>query len=176
MKGLKNLKKWLAIFLSINIMIGCSVVNIEYPRSLDRHVFKNTEWHDLLPCSNFLNEREEFLKTVRCSNVIYHRSPLPEHYPLPKCFVVTKQSKDVKRLYLDYMDNVNYIYIPYTKSMIVGYFDNTNDIIILVENHNIDKIYRHELQHYILKLQEGYGGGHHQDIWDLCESSEYSVY
>ena len=89
----------------------------------------------------------------------------------PRCFIISASSPDVYS-----KDSVNFIplFSIFGRGAILGYFNTETETLFVVENLDAAAVYRHELQHYFLKLKGGAGGGHHQDIWKQCDPPYYN--
>jgi hypothetical protein len=158
----------------IELLIASPTIKrkVDYQTPISRiNLGRNTEWTHLVPCGVYLNELEEMKTALQCVNSkVYKDSKIPENTVIPRCFVVTAASPDVYSV-----GGVNFIPLItlFEKGSILGYFDTDTNTVFVVENLDIKKVYRHELQHYFLKLKGGTGGGHDQDIWKQCEEPYY---
>jgi len=122
-----------------------------------------TNWDNLKPCGAYFNEVKHYERALTCANELWKDDPISSEINIPRCFVISSASMGVV-----YNGGANLIMV--TEFMgAVGYFDTNTDTVFIVENYNVEGIYRHELQHLFLKKKTGYGGGHHQQIWKSCE-------
>lgn len=158
----------------LHLFAGKPVIKkvVDYKTPLYNTLSNDTKWDHLVSCGIYFNELEEMKKTLQCANEkVYTNAPLPTNTQIPRCFVVSTSSPDV-------YNKRGFNFLPlvsvFGSGAVVGYFDTNTDTVFVVENHDAASIYRHELQHYFLKLKGGTGGGHHQDIWKLCEPPYYN--
>jgi len=139
-----------------------------------------TTWEHIKPCGAYLNESAEFTQSLSCTNLALAMNGDPydlstEAIPIPACYVITADAGDVVRSGLV---NVAVLkYGPMALGAILGFFDPESYRIFIVENIDMDEVYRHEVQHYLLTLvgleleQETV---HTHLVWDVCESRTYS--
>jgi hypothetical protein len=130
-----------------------------------------TKQEDLVPCETIINIQREFNKALQCANnKVFYEAPLKEVTP-PTCFIVKKTSPDIHS-----RGDLNYLNVSFFKtSGIVGFYEERTNTTYLVENIDIDMIYRHEMGHYFLKVATGDGNGAHDHIiWQRCEPPRYS--
>ena len=164
------------------ILMGRGLPYIEEYQAPEVHeIMPHTKWGHMKPCSEFMNEQEEFNKALQCANEkAWPDSPLEgkEHLPLvpPRCFVVSTASPDVFSA-----DDGSFNFIPLIgpfglEGGIVGVYQQESMTVYVVENTDMNAVYRHELQHYFLHLHnpETEGGGHDQHIWSVCEPPYYT--
>jgi hypothetical protein len=146
---------------------------IDYPVPTHKILTKNTTWNHLLPCGVYFNEQEELNKALKCVNKkVYNEEQISFQTIAPRCFIISASSPDV------YSNNgVNFVPLVtfFERGSVLGYFDTDTETLFVVENLDAAAIYRHELQHYFLKLKGGDGGGHYQDIWKQCEPPYYTA-
>jgi hypothetical protein len=145
--------------------------SISYPIPVHGILTHDTTWSHLTPCGVYFNEQEEMKRALQCVNSkVYSEEKIDIHTPIPRCFIISSSSPDVVS-----RENLNFLPVPSLMGMgaVVGYFDTKTETLFVVENYDAASIYRHELQHYFLKLKGGTGGGHHQDIWKKCEPPYY---
>jgi hypothetical protein len=137
----------------IELMIAKPTVHkvVNYPVPTDGILTHNTNWNHLTPCGIYFNEIEEMKKAVQCVNKkVYPDKQIPKDTVIPRCFIISSSSPDVFS-----RDNVNFIplFSLFANSAILGYFNTDTNTLFVVENYDAAAIYRHELQHYFLKLQ-----------------------
>jgi hypothetical protein len=135
----------------------------------------NTTWDEVVSCSYYFNESEEFAKAISCANQLW-MIPLRTSMELPKCYVITHKSKDISS-----SNNQNYVIfppnLPYPLAIkIFGVYQPETKTIFIVDNPDVKDIYRHELQHYFLHKKYPWtcGMGHDQEIWKVCEPPYHS--
>lgn len=133
-----------------------------------------SEWHDLRPCSEDMELVKEFETSLECSNrEIFSKAPYNQeiHPAIPSCWIVKVTSPDVHQTKV-----FNYLNISmFTRDGIVGFYEDYNKTIYIVENTDAPHVWRHELQHYFLDLVTGDGNGNHDhDIWKKCLPRYYS--
>lgn len=124
----------------------------------------NTNWEDVKPCGQFVNEVEEIRKISKCTGGFIKK--VPYVYP-PRCFIITTESKDVKR---DPRQNLNYIRIKHWGDVyILGFYDPLLRTIFVVENKKAANTYRHEILHLIFDLLDDDPDRSHEHIlWEEC--------
>lgn len=130
-----------------------------------------TEEAHVIPCSAYLNEAEEFNKSLKCSAKVLP-SLLNKSIAIPKCYIIKKESPDVH-----YNPIYDFYYINsfiILREGIVGFYD--KNIVYIVENErDAAQTYRHELQHYFLDLLYSDGDApHSHKIWSQCEAKYYT--
>lgn len=157
----------------ISLLVAKPVVQkrINYPPPTHKVLTSNTTWNHLIPCGVYFNEIEEMNTALQCANKkVYIEDPIDESTVIPRCFIISSASPDVY-----HRKGYNFIFYNsfFGSGGVVGYFDTDTDTVFVVENEDARKIYRHELQHFFLKLKGGTGGGHHQEIWKQCEAPYY---
>lgn len=132
-----------------------------------------TDWSQLKPCGEFFDEHEEYEASLSCSNKeLFAKAPYNKTITpvLPRCYVITTSSPDVHQTPL-----FNYVSLTmFTHDGIVGFYDDSDKTVYIVENTDAAMVYRHEVQHYFLDLVEGDGNGKHDhNIWKVCEPPYY---
>lgn len=140
--------------------------------------FQQTGWDHVKPCGAFFQEKSEFDKAKTCSNAAFQKElnkTIPENLVIPRCFVISKASPQVSYSPLYKMNAVllrNFIQM----FAIVGLYEPESHTIFLVENYDLTKIYRHELQHYFQHIVEPalIERNHEGLVWDVCEPRTYT--
>jgi len=149
---------------------GTKVIHSKIRNNLPSELFSQmTQWEHMVPCGVYFDEAAELKKSLQCVNSkVYPKEPIS--LKIPRCYVVSSASPDVR-----FDGGFNFIAIRTFGGIgaVVGYFNHETDTLFVVENQEVAKIYRHELQHLYLEMKTGYGGGHHQDIWKQCEEPYY---
>jgi hypothetical protein len=127
----------------------------------------------LIPCSKYFNEQEEFNKARQCvDRKVFTNNEMPKTITLPTCYIISKKSPDVETSKDKVFNFINFTILM--KGGIVGFYLEENHSIFVVENIDDEMIYRHELQHYFLKLVEGdANAAHDHRIWQECEPPHY---
>lgn len=139
-------------------------------------LFPNTKWEHLKPCGQFFNEEKEFKEALSCSLRVWPTGNLHEislDLTPPRCFIVGVASPDLYG-----MKDFNFLPVQTIAGTqgVVGVYQPASRTVYIVENIDSALVYRHELQHFFLHLQEPWtrGGGHYQDIWKKCEPPYYT--
>lgn len=140
-------------------------------------LFPNSSWNDLSPCGLYFDEHEEFVKARSCVNdKVWPESKLTTNekdFPIPRCYVVKAQSPNVLS-----KDGINFlpIFDVIGVGAVVGVYQPETRTVYVVENVDAPLVYRHELQHYFLHKHDPAteGGGHDQNIWQMCEPPYYT--
>ncbi len=135
---------------------------------------RQTTWNDLKPCGAFFEEDVEFLKALECTDKSIReveKIQVKNDVNIPRCFVITTNSKDVyynTELAGNFLHNFDLMSL--TSEYIMGFYDDRDQTIYLVENLDIRGLYRHEVQHYLLDVAyEGIDRGHTSSVWNRCE-------
>lgn len=132
-----------------------------------------TTWDQLKSCSAYFDEQAAVQESLQCANnEIFTKKP---YTPLtnikpPRCFVITQESPDV------YKDSgYNYITTSiFLGDHILGFYEDSDQTIYLVETYDVRKVALHEYQHYFLDLaQHDANGRHDHEIWQKCEPPYY---
>jgi hypothetical protein len=144
-------------------------------------IFSKTRWSEVRPCAEYINEMQQFDKAKSCSNLAFvseYNKTLPDSVSTPpRCFVLPHGSPDVFFSEENYM-NFSPIRIGNMGFLsIVGLYHPETETIFLVENYDIAKVYRHELQHYFQhKLDPQLLKHNHKGlVWNLCEPKYYTT-
>lgn len=132
-----------------------------------------TKKEDLMPCEKAFDASRNFNEALSCSNsTVFSSSPLKDVNP-PQCYVITGNSPDVME-----SEDGSFNYISTSILLverILGFYEEEDQTIYLVETYDMEQVYRHELQHYFLHLKEGDGNGAHDHaIWQSCEPPTYT--
>jgi hypothetical protein len=159
-----------------NILISClivfSSVCISCIKSKRSILLPFTSEEQLIPCSVYFNEKEEFDKSLEC--LVDSRDSIDKlHLPLPECYVVSKESVDVVQT-----SSYNYIrmsILSFASGGFLGYYDHNRVIVYVVETYDMKDIYYHEIGHYVLHFVYGDPDSTHSDIfWKQCSSTYYT--
>lgn len=163
--------KSLILLSSIILVIVAGAVSGFVKKSDYVHwVISLTSWQQLKPCAAFFPERENFDIAVSCGEKVKIHN---EGVNIPRCFVIPKESADVRTVD-EGKTNVVVIGLLYIRMAILGFFDDKDNSIYLVENSDIDYIYIHEIGHYILQLAYKDGDGRHlHQYWQTCATPTY---
>jgi len=91
---------------------------------------------------------------------------------LPSCYVIHENApvifNDLRDNYIPLLHPAGYI-MP-----VLGLYSKTEKMIILVEHIDVEEVYRHEVQHFLLDVLEEKGtnynaeGPHSHKIWQEC--------
>jgi len=126
-----------------------------------------TSSEDLKPCSAYINEQEQYKKAFRCSSTVMDLKG--KEFALPKCYVLLEGSPDVQTN-SKYSCLVTGVVVA---ECILGFYDDDTRIIFIVyskKTRDIEKTYRHELQHYFLDLiSNNADAPHAHKVWKTCE-------
>lgn len=144
----------------------------------------NTLWKHIEPCGAHFDEATNFIQARQCVDKALEENgdtKLIEDISLPTCYVITNRSPDVIR---DGIVNYAVLSTPslfghVVVATILGFFDPTTENIFVVENIDIEEIYRHELQHYLLRIAgieiDNDGSTiHTHHTYDVCERRTYT--
>lgn len=131
-----------------------------------------TKAEHLKPCREVFNEEKNFQEALTCTNAtVFHKDNLTE-VEVPECYVVSSDSPDVME-----SEDGSFNYISTSillMQRILGFYEEETKTLYITETYDMEKVYRHELQHYFLHLKEGDGNGRHDhEIWQLCEPPYY---
>jgi len=132
-----------------------------------------TQKEHLKSCNSFDVEAQAE-QSRQCTNEKYldKRGKHLDKFELPVCYVITDKSPDVKTDPSGIFDYINIGFFDNGK--VLAFYNTETHEIFLVENLDIRKIYRHELQHRMLHIAEGgEKGDHDSDLWQVCEPARY---
>ena len=130
--------------------------------------FPLTRWVHTTPCGVAFDEVKEFLRAQACANKTLRLGKPEFQVPVPRCFIITTDSPDVKQ-----NGHINFAQIG--SGGIVGIYQTEMLTLFIIQNDDSAHIYRHETQHYFQHLDNPKtgGGGHEGTIWDQCEKPQY---
>jgi hypothetical protein len=168
-------------------MVGCGVsifappVRVTYqPRELrESSHAPHTTWNDLRSCGEYFDEMQEYKNSRTCTySSLLHNEKLTAIIdpPLPRCYVIGANSKDVVYSHGASANVIMRIDFPsFSVVEILGFYDSDTSTIYIVENFDIDRIYRHEIQHYIIDtVYPGFKDlDHSSSVWSNCEPKTY---
>jgi hypothetical protein len=152
--------------------------------SLIHELLAKTEWKHLEPCGAHFNERKNFEESLSCTNKALKETGVEEvsrNVSIPTCYVITSRSPDVVRAGL-----VNLAIFSWATptgriaiGAVLGFFIPDSEHIFVVENIDVEEIYRHELQHYFLKIAgveqtDKPETIHSHHTYDVCEARTYT--
>ena len=158
--------------------------NLNSEEALD--IFPGSIESDFVPCSEVFDADAEFDKALECTN---SSGALAEKLVVtkrPSCRVAKATSKGVSRAdSFNYLDMIvpqlvitqdGQVGIRIIRMAVLGLFVPETENMYIVENTDQEIIYRHELQHYFLKLggSKEQGNEHSSDVWKKCEAPRYS--
>ncbi len=163
-----------------SVMMGIPLQNYSVPGNVEPVILPRTKWSQLKTCGSFFDELTEYNKAYECSKPVIeesHNITVPK-FKIPRCFVVSVESPDV--LFVPkFMSNNILLPSPLGKVLpILGFFEEATNTVFLVENFDIEKIYRHELQHYFLSETISDLSGdpeHSSNVWKKCEPPFYDA-
>ena len=170
--------------VEINLQRGQTLpTSSDQEKQMIDDLFPNSGWNDLEPCGLHFNEQEEFNKALQCvTDKVWDKGPITDpNLTIPRCFILKAKSPDVYT-----RPDIGFNFIPIMEfdpqsgtvisGAVVGYYQTETKTVFVVENIDAPMVYRHELQHYFLHIQQPItgGGGHHQKIWDRCEPPYYT--
>jgi len=134
------------------------------------------QWKHVSPCSDYLNEVEQYKQTIKCSSEVFTGEEIRKlkDLDLPECYVI---HEDAPVIFHDSHDNYIPIFHPFGYVMpVLGLYSSNKQLILLVEHVDLEEVYRHEIQHFLLDiLEKDADGGHVHDIWKECEPPTHSA-
>ena len=160
------------------VKLSRAISEVKIPRSEMVHeMLPKTRWNHILSCGQFFNEQEQFDIAKSCAVKLWN-DPKSVDSIIPRCYVVSSASPDVFSSKKEEGDPpFNFVPVAGQSgiSAVVGVYQPSTMTIFLVENSDMEDVYRHELQHHFLhdRFPETQGSGHFQDIWSQCESQYY---
>lgn len=146
--------------------------NLKIPVYSPHFLLPFTKKEDLIPCKTIFNETLAYSETLAKSNklIFKEKSIFPD---IPNCFVVKLDSYDVKTTPKKVF---NYISFPFFgTNKILGFYEDTNKTLYIIENIDSEKVYRHECLHYFLDIAYGdANAAHDHAIWGTVEPPDYT--
>jgi len=180
--------------ISISFQVRNHIISLKYNEPFNTTQYRalntelimpyllNTLWIHIEPCGAHFDQISNFTQAKSCVNNALIEAgdsqQIEDSVRMPTCYVITTRSPDVVR---DKLVNVavlqeKTVFGIRVFAHILGFFDPATEKIFLVENIDIESVYRHELQHYFLHLVgiEGrFGPGHVHHTYDVCEPRTY---
>ena len=158
------------VFADANALTNAADLTNDLSNAQTVHpAFPSTRWVHTTPCGVAFDEVKEFLRAQACANSTLRLGKPGLNVPVPRCFIITAASPDVKQ-----KGHVNFAQIG--SGGIVGLYQPEMFTIFIINNDDAAHIYRHEIQHYLQHLDDPKtgGGGHVGTIWEKCEAAQYT--
>lgn len=155
--------------------------NFRVSGPVDAESFPGMYWFHLRTCGQYVREQFQFDLAKKCVQQSiqkeFNRSST-EAYPVllpPRCFVIPYTAPGVLYNFKNHANIILYSGDP--MSPIVGLYTPESETIFLVENYDISRVYRHELQHFFMHkyLPEYFWSrkSHDGNVWKDCEPEKY---
>jgi len=183
---MKNGIKFLCVLI---LMCGCSThfVKIEFNKSLEKDYlnhFPNTKPEEIVSCSSYFNVDSEFDEAVECFEQTKQIKLTDQSKPT--CYVILQSSKDlthdsdglnVKQTpQITYsVDSENKLSVELQLLPVMGMYVVESRNIFIMENYDVDFIYKHELFHLFLNRMniKDENNEHSDVIWKTCTTPTY---
>lgn len=145
-----------------------------------REVLGETTWADVEPCSKYLDENKLWKEAISCAAGTFDSEDYLElrRSEPPKCWVIKRTSNMIyNHGDFNYLAILRRNLMSVTMAVLGVYIPELNSQF-LVENVDLEDIYRHETQHHMFRLlkKENLDSGsktHTHKIWEKCEPTLY---
>jgi len=180
---------YLSIF-AILLFCSCSIVRPKVSEELKisplvMSNFPNSSPKDFIRCDKVLDLEKLYKKAYACALKEHNEISTVNKDELPLCIVVSEKSKDIMTdkkginyleivdVYLSIDPETHLFQVQIQRSPAVGLFISEENTMLLIENSDLDRIYSHELLHWLLFKANITEGDHTDTIWKTCSTQQY---
>ena len=149
--------------------INTSLIPEVYPK-----LFFTKRIH-VVECSKMFNAEQEYWRSFACTlksdESLY--APVSEKWDelkhIPECSIILSESPDVIS-----GKYINYVQLGFQGGHVLGFYVLRSKNTFIVQNFDMEQVWRHEVQHHILNVLN-IEDSHSHAVWSTCEPRYYTA-